>query len=266
MLITTYNRLNETKVTLASLEATTDLEALELAIFDNGSDDGTQDWLKAWAQKYPYIEQGNLYLSNVNIGCPKALNVMLEQLRKPGQPVIKVDNDVLFTEAGWLERIQALIGDLQRAGVPASMLSAYYENIFKDRHHETLGVRNGYTAYQFFPAIGHCVYHAGPFMDEVGFFDVLRPEHLYGFEDLLMSHKANLLQWPIMAWEGWQIENIQRHNSLGARRDRHIEAMRPFYNRLVRRLQRGGSLYVGVNGAPAIHPDRKKVFPKGGEQ
>jgi hypothetical protein len=99
--------------------------------------------------------------------------------------------------------------------------------------------------------VGHAVYHTGAFMDAVGHFDVLCEDHLYGFEDLILSHKATRLGMEMLAWEGWEIENIQRVSALGRQeRDDHVTAMRPLYQARLIDISNGGSLYTGPDGRP----------------
>ena len=130
------------------------------------------------------------------------------------------------------------------------MISAYYDGVLEGRllgEHEF----EGHPLYRVQPVIGHCVWHTGLFMDRVGFFDVLGPDHLYGFEDLILSHKARRLGYFTLAWKGWEIENIQRKNSLGSRRDAHVEKMRPLYQQRCAALA-NGPVRTGPRGEPLV--------------
>jgi len=227
-IVTTYNRLDETRRCLSSFEPY--FADLELIVVDNGSNTEMTDWLRAYGKLNKRI---TVILMGENVGCPRALNEALK-FRKLGQPVIKIDNDVVLLnrQSDWLADLEALVDGMRLLGNPVAMVSAYYEPWDQNR---VVGVRNTWLGERLLsvrPVIGHCVYHTGEFMDIVGHFDVLAPDHLYGFEDLLMSHKATALNRAMIAWGGWRIENIQRHGALGSKeaRDTHVEAMRPLYN------------------------------------
>lgn len=254
VIITTFNRKWETAQMLEALEATTDLHNIHLAIVDNGSSDGTEHVIAEWCRLQLLVNTTidlTFYPLGENIGCPRALNLVLSECREPGQPVVKLDNDVRVLTAGWVEKLHDLVENWES---PLALVSAYYDGVTSGR---LLGRSRykGLPVYEILPVIGHAVWHTGAFMDRVGYFDVLAPEHLYGFEDLLLSHKASVLGWDTITWEGWQIENLQRHNSLGDKRDEHVERMRPLYNQRVAALDVGGVVQTRPDGCPVSTSD-----------
>jgi len=232
-IIVTYNRLSETQRCLAALEPY--FKFMNLKVMDNGSAPPMLEWLRGYAEAHPDIQLTEI---GENSGCPRALNAALA-VRQPGQAVLKIDNDVVLASGpGWLTGLALLEVESERlSGMPLAMVSAYYEPWEQQRILKVQAWR-GDELYTIRPVIGHCVYHSGAFMDAVGYFDVLAPEHVYGFEDLLLSHKASALGLAMYAWSGWRIENIQRHSAIGDRetRDAHVEAMRPLYNARARAL------------------------------
>lgn len=243
-IVTTYNRLAETKRCLASFEPS--LDSLEMVIVDNGSTDDMTEFLHVFAETHP---TARVIFMGHNAGCPRALNEAL-QLRRPGQAVIKIDNDVVLSHSDvqWLSDVKALVSELDELGNSVAMVSAYYEPWDQNRVTGARSQWRGEKLLSVCPVIGHCVYHAGAFMDAVGFFDVLAPEHIYGFEDLTMSHKATALNLAMVAWGGWRIENIQRHGAMPrSERDEHVEAMRPLYNSRAARISRN-RVYTNAKG------------------
>lgn len=241
-LITTWNRMPETRRCLESFAPF--FERLHLKIIDNGSYPEMRNWLRTYAHAYP-VELVELAQ---NIGCPRALNVGL-LTRTPGQAVIKIDNDVVLdSHSDWLEHVIQFETECTANGHPVAMLSAYYEPWEHQRVIQTAAWRNA-PMYAIRPVVGHCVYHSGAFMDRVGYFDVLSPEHLYGFEDLLLSHKATALGWGMYAWAGWKVSNIQRQSAIGDRetREAHVAAMRPLYNARAQALS-ARRVYTDGNG------------------
>jgi glycosyltransferase involved in cell wall biosynthesis len=254
-IITTFNRLDLTKRTLAALEETTDLREIELVIVDNGSTDGTPEYLVAWAslqETGPHLADSIIVLpSPENMGCPQALNFALEHYRQWGQSVIKLDNDVLILTPEWVEKVRGLVAEREAGGNRVAMVGAWYPGVLKGRLLETVGEHEGKPLHRASPIIGHLVWHTGAFMDAVGYFDVLADDHLYGFEDLLLSHKASAMGWETLVWEGWRIGNIQRHSALGGRPDDHVRVMRPLYSKRVTALIKGGSIWTGPDGRPS---------------
>ena len=230
LVVTSFNRQAETLATLASLVRTGATDEAKVVVFDNCSVDGTAEEL--WRLVSTGRIRAELILSQHNIGCPRALNFVLGKYRDPGQAMIKSDNDVEFLTDGWVSRLDEFV----RSNPEIAMLGPWYDEIAEgDGRHR---VDHG-NWIEMFPLIGHCVYHAGDFMDQVGFFDVLAADHLYGFEDLLMSHRAAARGYACGAFKGVEMKNIQRKNSLDTGvglevlqegRDDHVARLRPLYD------------------------------------
>lgn len=92
----TYNRLDLTKKYLGSLKEHTNIEFDHL-IIDNGSTDGTQQWLKE--NKYIALEYPT------NIGITMAQNKALMNIYKNYDLIIKYDNDCEVASDNILEHI-----------------------------------------------------------------------------------------------------------------------------------------------------------------
>lgn len=243
-IITSYNRRALTEQMLASLIPS--LAGLDVVIVDNGSDDGSLEVIAQWVD----VHGGVFIPLSENIGCPRALNLALQRHRRPGQPVIKLDNDILLPANGkWLLDIRGLLYAKARVG----LVSAHYDEWNTDRVLYTESFKSK-PLHLMKTIVGHAVYHSGPFMDVVGYFDVLHADHLYGFEDNLLSVKAKMNGWQMLAWEGWKIRNLQRHSALGPREDmeQHIATMRPYYERRAAAIARErGTIRTGPDGYPA---------------
>jgi len=242
-IITTYGRFDLTKRMLTSLEPSQHL--LDTVIIDNGNPKDQCDWEVAWSRD----NGATTVLVGRNIGCPRGLNLAL-QSRKPGQPVIKLDNDILMPDGPqWLYGVERLVENFDVNKYPVAMVGACFEpvDMVRVKSVSTWELKN---LYQVFPLIGHAVYHTALFMERVGYFDVVHPDHLYGFEDNIMSTKAAMLGFNILAWHGWVVEDIQRRSAI-EKRDDHVRAMRPYYNNRIKGLSLGGSFYTGPDGYPA---------------
>jgi len=96
LMMITYNRLELTKLTLASLEKNTDLD-YELVVVDNCSTDGTVEFLNDYL-----VGKGRLILNSDNLGICKGRNQALWAADQMGADwYCTIDNDV-EVPSGWL--------------------------------------------------------------------------------------------------------------------------------------------------------------------
>jgi GT2 family glycosyltransferase len=102
--ILTHNALDFSELCLDSLAAHTTLN-YEILVLDNGSEDGTRDWLST--RCLPNLQ---VMLSPVNLGVPKGRNVLLAMILAATQPedfIVFMDNDVEVFP-GWHDPFMAL--------------------------------------------------------------------------------------------------------------------------------------------------------------
>lgn len=96
----TYDRLEYTKACFESLYKTAGYEFTHV-IVDNGSTDGTKEWLiKQSLEKDNLIVIRNPENRGISIASNQALDIM-----KNYDIIVKVDNDCLFTTDGWLSEM-----------------------------------------------------------------------------------------------------------------------------------------------------------------
>jgi glycosyltransferase involved in cell wall biosynthesis len=99
VLMITYNRLEYTKQALPKL---IESQGVKVFVIDNGSTDGTIDWLHE-VQSFLRAEQVDLTFNGTNIGIAGAMNQFLKMT--VGSPFCgKVDNDTIV-EGNWAERM-----------------------------------------------------------------------------------------------------------------------------------------------------------------
>jgi hypothetical protein len=256
VVMTCYGRPKETGQTLEALAATTDLDAIQLVVVNNSATPEMAAVLDPWWADHARSGWG-LYHLPENVGCPRALNLALERHRAPGQAVVKIDNDVALLTPGWVDYVAGLVTGVAAEGLPVAMVGPMYDGALDGRLMSSAHWR-GRLVHQVRPVIGHAVWHSGAFIDRVGYFDVLDPAHLYGFEDLLMSHKAAALRWLTLIDPGWRICNLQRQNSLGRERDARVEERRPLYEARARALASGEHLLNGPDGMPVPRLEREE--------
>lgn len=100
----TYDRLDYTKKMHESMKSSTQYP-FDWYVIDNGSKDGTQEWLSKVEKENPRM---GVWFNDKNEGLTKASNDAIDAIMqdKPSYQIIgKVDNDCLFLTKGWLEAI-----------------------------------------------------------------------------------------------------------------------------------------------------------------
>jgi len=98
----TYDRLDYTKECFDSLYKTAGYP-FDHFIIDNGSKDGTQEYLKTLKNPNGLV---TLKLNNENMGISIASNQALDMIKNDGYDIImKIDNDAFFKNDGWLAKL-----------------------------------------------------------------------------------------------------------------------------------------------------------------
>lgn len=104
----TYNCLGHTKTFLDSLRATVDLSANEVILIDDGSNDGTREYLSGLPSPPFFLE-----LNNANLGYAKSNNRGAQ--KATGEYLCFLNNDLVLTP-GWLSPMVGLILDDESVG------------------------------------------------------------------------------------------------------------------------------------------------------
>lgn len=111
IIVLTWNRLDFTKQCLEAIFKTTkDFKSKEIIVVDNGSTDGTVEYLKDLDYKQGKIKSA---LFNENKGCGFATNRGM--LMAEGEYIIEIDNDIEVLD-GWLEEGLRLMEASDRIG------------------------------------------------------------------------------------------------------------------------------------------------------
>ncbi|HWI05034.1 MAG TPA: glycosyltransferase family 2 protein, partial [Acidimicrobiales bacterium] len=98
IVILTWNALAYTKACVSALAEVTDHPAWRLIIVDNGSTDGTVEYLKD-------LEGATVILNATNQGYTRGCNAGLAASR-PEEDVVLMNNDIVVVERDWLTRLQ----------------------------------------------------------------------------------------------------------------------------------------------------------------
>ena len=110
----TWNKLNEATIPfLDSLYTYTDPEDFELIIVDNGSQDGTVDYLSSQVRKRPNMK---VLFNKTNLGYSKGNNQGLRMISADAEIIGLLNNDILFTP-DWLTRMRDFLLSEPKVGL-----------------------------------------------------------------------------------------------------------------------------------------------------
>lgn len=192
-------RTKYTRATINCLLRTVDHDRHRLIIVDNGSCKTTQDLYREYIAKDAGLGMLNvptvIYL-NENRGTAKAIN-QAWKLRIPGEHCIKIDNDIIIQSSGWIEEMEAaiaadpLIGQVGLKRKDVWEWPGHPEADFKSELHMLPHIPGHpwQIVEKVKHVIGSCVMHSSALLDKVGF---LYQPSLYGYDDVIMSHRAHL--------------------------------------------------------------------------
>ena len=102
IIVTTFNRINLTRICLETLLDTTGPHC-KVTVVDNASSDGTVPYLEALAVKSDRI---TLYKLSRNMGVSVGVNLGLAM--SDADYHLKLDNDIELRKPGWLEEMIAI--------------------------------------------------------------------------------------------------------------------------------------------------------------
>jgi GT2 family glycosyltransferase len=110
----TWNALAYTRLCLDALRSVPDHPAWRLIVVDNGSTDGTVEYLEG-------LDWITLVRNERNLGFTKGCNIGLARTR-PDEDVLFMNNDIVVEDPAWLRRIQDTALSDPKAGVVGSRL------------------------------------------------------------------------------------------------------------------------------------------------
>ena len=118
VVVVTYDNRDLTRLCLESLFARTEWPSLEVLVVDNGSSDGTPEFLSELARRH-----GNLRVLALgeNRGFPAACNVALAEAS--GDPLVLLNNDTVLTR-GWLTALHRHLAARPRLGLIGPVTNA----------------------------------------------------------------------------------------------------------------------------------------------
>jgi GT2 family glycosyltransferase len=186
--------------TLMSLLDTVDFDKHRLFVIINAATDKTLDFIDKFKQALDdlsiYKPQNPVEVITLseNIGTARAINLAWKQ-RNPGEPCIKIDNDIVTTYEGWVEEMEAAIAREPRIGQVGLKRKDCIETPWRTDHFRSELMMLPHEPGEPWVVVeksahvmGSCVMHSAALLDKVGY---LWQPGLYGWDDVLMSHRAN---------------------------------------------------------------------------
>lgn len=145
IMMVTYNRLELTKSTIGGLLIKTEYP-FQLVIVDNGSTDGTVEWLKEWTKDLDEGFSVHIQYNKKNRGIAVGRNQALAIATKlPVEWFVTLDNDVSLPHRWLTECVEILSANRQYGGIGVNMENVQYPIVekggkrFQDKPRGNLG-------------------------------------------------------------------------------------------------------------------------------
>lgn len=190
------DRTKYTNKAVQSVINSVDLGRHRIIIVDNGSCDSTKELLKGWKDYSDFIGY-NLSVITLpnNIGTAEGWNTAC-RLRKPGEHVIKIDNDIVINDCHtWVDQMEEVVTispEIGQVGLKrkdciesTTQTNPFYKSTLRQMAHVS-GERWVIVESQFH-IMGSCVLHSSRLLDSIGYMFQIG---LYGFDDSFMSARA----------------------------------------------------------------------------
>lgn len=185
-----YNRIDLTKQTLDNLTKSNNTQyPFRLIIVDNGSTDGTVDYLNSLKIDCKYLQDLHIHFNPTNLGIAIGRNIALNVANKFNDPFLStIDNDVRMPD-GWLEECCEIINHNPNFVLGVNMEGREYPHIQlnnKTFQHKLHG--NPGTACTVFKRELHT---------KIGFFNGGYNSNLYATDDADYFWRARLAGYKI---------------------------------------------------------------------
>lgn len=212
-----------TDMTLASLGDTVNWVAHRLIIVDNGSCEQSKEIMHNWRDILnkrfeESIELGRdipveIITLEENVGTARAINKAWMK-RRPDENVVKMDNDVVIFQEGWLNTLEECISREPRIGIIGLKRkdcienpwheSEWYRSVLVMLPHE-LGQR-WLIVEKVHHVMGTCQMYSAALLNKIGYLYQLGG--LYGFDDALASIRAQKAGFLTVHYPHIEIEHI----------------------------------------------------------
>lgn len=193
-------RSEYTEKTLMSLLDTVDFERHSLFISDNASCMKTQVIFEQFNEAFKILYNTTNHLTichnKENLGTAGAVNLGIKQ-RVPGEHVVKIDNDVIIHQAGWIDEME----DAIRRDPSIGIIGLKRKDLEERPDHENEHFRSKIymmphqpgeqwlAVEQVLHVMGTCQMISSTLLDRIKYFQ--QPSK-YGFDDSLMSLRSTI--------------------------------------------------------------------------
>jgi GT2 family glycosyltransferase len=179
------------KLSLESLADTIDPARHRIVFSVNSATAKTRELIDAFN-----LPRTGLFFNGDNIGTAKAINKAWAH-RPPGEHCIKMDDDIVINHTGWADEMEEAI----RRDPLIGQVGLKRKDCWEHPDHESPDFKSELKMLPHVPGepwqvvekvkhvIGSCVMHSSALLDKVGF---LYQPSLYGYDDVLMSHRTHL--------------------------------------------------------------------------
>jgi GT2 family glycosyltransferase len=198
-----------TDKTLSSLSASVDFTKHRLVIVDNGSWIKTTEiyekWIEIFNERWGYTNTGKspenpalkIIFIGENIGTARAINKAWE-LREPGEHCVKMDNDVVIHQEGWLDLLEEIVQRDSSYGILGLKRKDCIETPWhKDDWYRSKLKMTPHVSGQRWILVdevhhvmGTCQMYSSLCLDKIGY--LYQMGGLYGFDDALASIRAQV--------------------------------------------------------------------------
>lgn len=187
------NRTELTERTLISLRDTVDLDKHRLFITDNNSCEATKKLYESFVNKMG--RSSIIYLAE-NVGTSRAIN-RAWQYREENEHAIKMDNDVVINQSGWVEQMEQAIARDNQIGIVGLKRKDILQSPWQaDPNFKSELVMLPHVNGQRWivvertaDIIGTCTMFNAALLNKVGYSKQVKK---YGYEDVLFCHRSHL--------------------------------------------------------------------------
>lgn len=240
-----------TKKTLDSLGETVDFSVHRLVVVDNDSRRAT----RGLCSQYDFIH--DVICLPRNIGQARAINRAWVKHRMPGEVCVKLDNDVVIKQAGWVEEMMHVLRIAPSVGIVALKRKSAWEHPDNpdEAWRSTLEMLphegdERWTVIEVCKSIvGTCEAFSPAFLSKIGY--LYQVGSLWGFIDPILSASAHTLGYKTVFLPHIEIEHLedsrlyQGSDDYRAWKDAVAKEFFPLFEQEKERIMRTKQVYHG---------------------
>jgi glycosyltransferase involved in cell wall biosynthesis len=185
-------RTDITRRCLISLRNTVDLSTVSLYLIDNNSCVETKNLLNGFSETH----ECTVITNEENIGTAEAINLAWKN-RQSGEHCMKIDNDVVWHQKGWVELMQECIERDPSIGILGLKRKDCWETTWHpDPQYKVelkmlphIAGQKWINVEKVKHVMGTCQFYNSALLDKIGY---LYQPGLYGYDDVLASYRSEI--------------------------------------------------------------------------